>query len=188
MVEINHPGTQPIETERLILRRFTLDDAQQMYDNWACDPVVTRYLTWPPHENVEGTRYVLNLWLTEYANNPDSYNWAITLRDSGEVIGSIGLLHFDEKNQKAEAGYCMGRQWWGSGIMTEALHGVLDYAFRTIGLHRVQARHDTHNPASGRVMQKAGMSFEGIDRQSSLKHGEFRDCARYAILANEWRK
>ena len=87
-LEINHTGTRTIETGRLILRRYTLDDAPVMFKNWASDPAVTEYLTWPPHESVDVTRWVIGDWLKRY-EQPDYYHWGLELRDIGEVIGDI---------------------------------------------------------------------------------------------------
>ena len=90
---MNHQGTKTLESERLLLRRFTIDDAQAMYDNWANDSDVTKYLSWPTHTSVEISRNVLTDWDNKYKNN-DVYNWAIVLKSRGnEPIGSIGVVH-----------------------------------------------------------------------------------------------
>jgi ribosomal-protein-alanine N-acetyltransferase len=88
---MNHTGTTQLHTERLTLRRFALDDAQAMFDNWASDAEVTRFLTWPAHASVEVTASVLGDWIAQYAQ-PDFYQWAICLRETGEPVGSISVV------------------------------------------------------------------------------------------------
>lgn len=185
---MNHIGTQIIETQRLILRPFTMADATAMYENWASDPEVTRYLTWPTHSSIEITRMVLRDW-TEGYEYPDRYNWAITLKGGDDrPIGNISAVYVYEKIDAVEIGYCMGRPWWGGGIMTEALKGVIGYFMDQVCTNRIAARHDINNPASGRVMQKAGMTYEGTLRQVDRNNTGLCDASYYSILAEEWRR
>ena len=183
---MNHIGTKVIETERLILRPFTMADAQPMFDNWASDPAVTKYLSWPAHGSVDITEMVMKDWVEGYAD-PDRYNWAITLKEKGdEPIGNISVVHVDDHTESVEIGYCMGRAWWGGGIMAEALKAVIDFFMAEVGTNRVYARHDTGNPNSGKVMAKAGMTFEGVIRQSGRNNQGIVDLAYYSILRSEW--
>ncbi|MBQ8236707.1 MAG: GNAT family N-acetyltransferase [Oscillospiraceae bacterium] len=185
---MHHIATQRIETARLILRPFIMADATAMYENWASDPAVTQYLTWPPHSSVEVTRMVLGDWIEKY-RNPDWYNWAITLNDGKDTpIGNISAVACAETTGSVEIGYCLGRAWWGSGIMTEALRAVIGFFIGQVGVNRVEARHDTQNPASGKVMQKAGMTFEGILRQAAKNNRGVIDIGVHSILASEWNK
>lgn len=185
---MKHIGTQTIETPRLILRPFEMKDARAMYDNWASDPEVTKYLTWPVHSSVEITRMVLRDWVDGY-ESPTRYNWAIVLKSGdGNPIGNISAVHLDEKTSAVEIGYCMGQPWWGVGIMTEALKAVTGFFVEQVRVNRVGARHDANNPASGRVMAKAGMTFEGTLRQSAVNNRGIVDMCCYSILAEEWKK
>ena len=93
---MQHSGTKTIETERLILRQFRLEDAEDMYKNWASDEAVTRYLTWPTHDSVETSREVLRMWTEGYAS-PDYYQWCIEYKEAGEAIGSISIVNINEK-------------------------------------------------------------------------------------------
>lgn len=185
MLDLNLTGTQAIETERLIFRRFISEDLDSIYCNWTSDGEVTRYLSWNVHESVDVTRQVLESWLEEYQNT-SNYHWAIVLKDIDQPIGSISLLNFSAQHCKAEAGYCIGSRWWGQGIMTEALKAVIAYAFRVLGLNRLETCHDVLNAASGKVMQKAGMRLEGRFRQWKYKKGRFVDYDHYAILREEY--
>lgn len=185
---MKHLGTQTIETRRLILRRFTMTDVLPMYENWASDPEVTRYLTWPPHSSTAVTAMVMTDWVDGYERD-DRYNWAITLKEAGDApIGNISVVHSNDDMASGEIGYCMGKRWWRGGIMTEALEAVIDYLIGRVGFNRVEARHDTNNPASGRVMEKCGMTFEGIHRQAARNNQGIVDIAVRSILAEEWNK
>jgi [ribosomal protein S5]-alanine N-acetyltransferase len=187
MDTLNLTGTMEIETSRLILRRFTPDDAEDMYANWAGDPEVTKFLMWDAHTDAAATHSLLEQWAQAYAD-PRTFLWAIVLKETGKPIGSISLLNFNEQDRKAEVGYCIGRRWWGKGLMAEALRAVLTFAFDTVGLNRVEACHDTRNIASGRVMQKAGMEREGHFRQWKYRKGRFCDFEFYAILKEDFSK
>ena len=182
-----HKGTRPLETPRLILRRFTADDAQAMYDSWASDPEVARYLTWPPHESVEVTRALLEDWTGHYAE-PNYYNWVMALEETGQIIGNVSVVRSDERIDEVELGYCMSRAFWGKGYMPEAVSAVIGYFFTEVGANRVSAKHEVENAKSGRVMQKAGMRFEGVRRQGFLGNRGIVDVACYAILAEDWKK
>ncbi len=181
---MNKIGTKTIETDRLILRRFTLEDAEDMYRNWACDPEVTKYLTWPCHESVDSTRMLLTDWVAHYEEG-DYFNWAIELKENGQVIGNISVVQLTEQIDAAEIGYCMSPSYWGRGIMPEALKAVTDYLFEEAGLNRIAARHDVNNPKSGRVMDKAGMKVEGTLRASARNNQGICDMVIHAILRSD---
>ena len=138
-----------IETERLTLRPFCIDDAQAMFDNWASDPAVTRFLTWTPHESVEVTRAVISSWVAR-----ESAEWCIVPKEYGEAMGSMGVVNVD--GDTVEVGYCLSQKCWGRGYAAEALRATIQALF-AMGAKRVTAKHDVNNPNSGRVMQKAGM-------------------------------
>lgn len=181
---MKHLGTRTITTERLILRRFTLEDAQAMYHNWASDPDVTRYLTWPAHGSVEITQMVLCDWIADYEKD-DFYQWAIELRELGQPIGTISVVSHNDKAQLVHIGYALGRRWWRRGIMTEALQAVMDYLFDEVGVNRIESRHDPRNPNSGKVMRKCGMQYEGTLCQSDWNNQGICDASWYALLAEE---
>ena len=183
---MEHKGTVYIETERLILRRFTLDDAPAMYKNWASDDEVTKYLMWKAHSDISVSETVLRDWIGNYAKD-DFYQWAIVFKEySDEPVGSIAVVeNIDETVQKAHIGYCIGKPWWHKGIMSEALKAVINFLFDEVGVNRVESRHDPRNPNSGAVMQKCGMKYEGTHRQSDRNNQGICDACYYAILADE---
>jgi len=183
---LTHKGTVTLNTKRLILRRFTAADADAMFKNWANDPEVTKFLTWPLHGKVENTQGLLNIWCERY-ESPNCYNWAIELRDFGEPIGSIEVVDVSDTHMRCEIGYCMSKAYWSQGIMSEALSAVLSFLFLEVGVNRIQAKHDTRNPASGRVMAKNGMQLEGILREFSYHETlDFCDIVVYSILRREF--
>ena len=182
---MKHCGTQTLETKRLILRRFTVRDADAMYTNWASDPEVTRYLTWPAHAGVETSRAVLADWTAAYAQE-SCYQWAIVLKDrADEPVGSIGAVDVSDDIAAVQIGYCLGRRWWHQGIMSEALGAVMDFFFDAVGCNRVAGRHDPRNPHSGMVMQKCGMKYEGTQRSADRNNQGICDTSWYALLKDE---
>ena len=184
---ITHKGTQTIETPRLILRRAVLEDAEPMFRNWASDPEVTKYLTWPTYEAIETAYQILDLWVSEYEKS-NYYQWMIVLKELGEPIGSISVVRQNDRVEEAEIGYCIGSPWWHRGIMTEALMAVIEYLFTEVGMNRVAARHDLNNPHSGGVMRKCGMKYEGTNRACDRNNQGICDAVQYAILYSEWQK
>ena len=181
---MKHLGTKQIETPRLILRRFEASDAQAMFDNWASDPDVTKYLTWPAHGSIDITKWVLNDWISHYEEDT-YYQWAIVPKDFGEPIGSISVVGRNDDVEMVHIGYCIGKAWWHRGIMTETLRAVLDFFFEDVGVNRVETRHDPNNPHSGAVMRKCGMEYEETLRQSDRNNQGICDADWYAILREE---
>lgn len=184
---MNHKGTWIIETERLLLRPFVIADAKPMYENWASDYEVTKYMNWPVQKNMAEAETVVQGWIKRYTED-NFYHWAVIVKEDNCLAGSVSVVSCDESVEKMEMGYCIGKKWWNKGIMTEALSAVIDYLFVEVGVHRVQARHDTDNPASGKVMQKCGMKYEGTMRKADRTNNGICDIAYYAILAEEYIK
>ena len=128
---VKHLGTKRIETERLVLRRFTLEDADAMYRNWASDLEVTKFLMWPTHSSVEVTKEVLTDWVASYEKD-DRYEWCITKKEDGEPIGSIGVVKVSDRIKMAEIGYCISRDCWHQGITSEAMKAVMTYLLEEV--------------------------------------------------------
>ena len=182
---MKHCGTQRIETDRLILRRYVIEDADAMYKNWASDSEVTKFLTGQPHSSVDVSRSIIEDWLKEYSDEK-YYQWAIVLKDNGnEPIGGISVVHMNEDISMVHIGYCLGRAWWRRGIMSEALKAVMDFMFDTVEVNRVESRHDPMNPNSGKVMQKCGMKYEGTLRSADRNNQGICDACYYALLRSE---
>lgn len=184
---MKHLGTKRIETERLILRPFSMEDAGAMYDNWASDPEVTKFLSWPTYKTVDTAYEILDIWTKQYAD-PTFYQWAIQLKELGQPIGSISVVNFSDSVEMAEIGFCIGKNWWGQGIMTEAMQSVMAYLFEEVGVQRIEAGHDPNNPASGAVQRKCGLKYEGTFRRRIRSNQGITDVAWYAMLKEEWGK
>jgi RimJ/RimL family protein N-acetyltransferase len=173
-----------LTTQRLRLRPFRSTDAPDV-QRLAGEREIASTTCSVPHPYRDGAA---ELWINTHAGAFEegaSATLAITLQKTGELIGAIGI-EVNEKNDWAEAGYWIGVPYWGHGYATEALRAMIPWAFETLNLNRIQACHFTRNPASGRVMQKAGMTLEGILRQRVKKWGKFEDIAVYAILRHEY--
>ena len=182
---MKHLGTKTIETKRLILRKFTIDDAENMYKNWASDDEVTKFLTWPTHKSVEVSKSIIKLWIKE-AESEKSYQWCIELKDTKEAIGSIGVVNIFEDVEVVEIGYCIGKSYWKQGIVCEAFKALIDFFFQEVQVNRIEAKHDTNNPGSGKVMSKCGLKFEGIKRSGGINNTGICDIAFYGALKGDW--
>ena len=174
-------GTEMLQTDRLILRRFVESDAEAMFQNWASSAENLTYVTWNPHPDVEVTRNSILNWVGSYAN-PNYYKWAICLKETPEqVIVDISIVEMDENDSCCEIGYILGKNYWGRGMMTEALKVVLDFCFIQAGFQKVRARYASLNPASGRVMEKAGMSYLKTVANEVERKGYIADLIYYQI-------
>ena len=182
---MKHLGSKTIHTKRLTLRPFVVSDTEAMYENWASDPEVVRYLTWPIHSSADATRALLESWCANYAQ-PDYYQWAIQPDGTDEVIGSIAAVKINEHTGCITIGYCLGQKWWGQGYMPEALSALIRFFFNEVCANRIEAQHDLNNPKSGRVMQKCGMQKEGILRSAGFNNQGICDEVVYSILRSEY--
>lgn len=184
-VLMKHYGTQKLETDRLILRKYVSEDAAAMYKNWASDKEVTKYLTWPAHSSQEISQKVIDDWVDKYSDE-SCYHWAIVLKDNGdEPIGDIAVVGIKKDISMAHVGYCIGRAYWHKGITSEALKAVMDFLFDVVDVNRIEARHDPRNPNSGKVMKKCGMKYEGTLRSSDRNNQGICDACYYALLKSE---
>ena len=173
-----------LQTERLVLRAFTLADAPEV-QRMAGDRDIASTTAVIPHPYDDG---VAEAWIgsydSEYAEGR-RVNFAITRRADGILVGCIGL-GINREHERAELGYWIGKPYWNQGIATEAARAVISYGFDTLKLHRIFAHYLTRNPASGRVMSKAGMRYEGTLREHVLKWETFEDIALHGVLARDW--
>lgn len=172
---------ETFQTERLHLRKPRMDDAPVIFERYAQDPEVTRYLVWKPHKTIQETEQFLlacgQLWRTG-----KDFAYAMTLKHNDNPIGMFGL---HPMNLKIEVGYALARPYWGTGFMTETLRAVIAWAFAQPDIYRVQAICDVDNFASARVMEKSGMTREGLLRRYTLHPNlsdEPRDALMYAVI------
>ena len=175
-----------IETERLILRKLTMRDASDMF-RYCQDKEVARHVLWEAHTSILETRAYIRYNLYQYRSGEPA-SWCIVLRETNRVVGTIGYMSYNADNSTVEIGYSLAREQWGKGLMTEALLAVIGETFRTLKVHRIEAMHFTDNPASGRVMEKCGMTHEGHMRERICCKGVFRDVEMWGILRKDWEK
>ncbi len=171
--------TARLETERLLLRPFTLADAPVVEREVARVEIARMTLT-IPHPYPEGGGAE---WISRARPGVD---FALELRDGGELVGAASLVA-EEEHRRAELGYWLAVELWGRGYMTEAAAAVVAYGFRTLTLNRVFAQCFAHNPGSRRVLEKIGMTYEGTRRRHAYRLGAFADIDQFGILRSEWR-
>ena len=176
---IHHIGTQPIQTERLLLRRFTVDDVHDAYEKWTSQKDSEFWE--PPHKKIEETEKVIREYVQNY-DNADWYMWAVVYQD--ELIGLVCGNEINERLKSICIGYCIANAYRNKGFATEASQALIKLFF-DIGFNRVFSMHNPRNPASGRVMQKCGMVFEGLIRGGDIFAGEICDSLQYAIVRSD---
>lgn len=181
---MEHKGTKQFETDRLIMRPFSPNDADSCISNWATDPEVYRYMSQEAQTPQEVTDWLSSA--DEAYASPETYYWAIVEKASREVIGEIFVDDFGVRNSWCELDWKIGKTFWGKGYTTEAAKVIIRYLLNEVGFHRVQAKCCVENPASERVMQKSGMTKDGTLRgYFHTKDNRWCDVVMYAILEND---
>ncbi|WP_268874492.1 GNAT family N-acetyltransferase [Rossellomorea aquimaris] len=174
-----------IETKRLILRRMDMKDVKRMFDYIFSDNRVMDNLIKGPHKSISETVNRLTEITNQYECEKFCY-WGIVLKESGDLIGAIDLYNINEDTENCEVGYDIGFNWWNRGYGTEALQAIVEFAFRSMNIHKISATHGMDNPASGKIMLKVGMKQEGIIRDMIRKNNQYKDCGIYGILQHEY--
>lgn len=164
-----------METERLILRKLTADDAEKMFENWTNDEEVTKYLTWLPHKTLEVTREILEDWLEDY-EDPETVRFGIELKENHDLIGEIDVVRFIDGIPVI--GYASSRKYWGHGYMTEACKAMIEHLF-SLGYNEIRFEADVRNIGSNRVAEKVGFK---------LSHQETKQCSIFKpeIVTMNW--
>lgn len=155
---MQHIGTKQLETERLILRRYRMEDADDMFANWVTDPEVVRFWDWKPHQDIAETKSLLRSWINEYEKD-DYYHWVIVCKNNMQAIGYIYLDSIDNLECSGAVHYLLSKVYWNQGLMSEACKRIIKYAFQEVGFNRIYSYHHSDNAASGKVMQKSGMTL-----------------------------
>ena len=175
-----------LETPRLILRRIAMSDAKDIFA-YSADEEVARHVLWTAQKSLSEAKAYCKYMMRRYRNDEPA-SWGIEWKATGQIIGTIGFMWIQKENASAEVGYSLSRAFWNQGIMTEALKELIRYGFRSMNLNRIEAQHETENPASGAVMRKCGMRREGTLRQRLLNKGRFVDVELYAILRRDFQQ
>lgn len=157
------------EKSRLSFRKITEDDAQTIFNGWASNPEVTKYVTWEPHESVETTKQLVSYWVSEY-DKPYTYRYGIIIKKTNELIGMIDVVKYHEG--VPEIGYCISQQHWNKGYTTESTKMLIDILFKD-GYSKILIDALEVNVASNRVIQKCGFKFVSNEVINQGKHKDF---------------
>ncbi len=182
---LRHNGTNTIETERLILRRFRYTDDDAMLKYWIADEKIQSLYSEPVYTTKEEVKELLDKYIGSYEKS-DYYRWAVIEKNSNECIGQIAYFLVDSKNHFAEIEYCIGSDFQCRGYATEATKAVIAYGFNNIGLHKVQICTKTINKPSKRVIEKCGFTYEGTLRDYFYMNGEYVGRLYFSILRSEY--
>lgn len=172
-----------LETNRLRLRKILPLDMEDMYE-YSSSELVTKYLTWYPHRNMEFTKNYIDFLQTQY-NIGSFWDWAVIFKENSKMIGTCGFTSFDYHNNTAEVGYVFNNDYWGIGIAPEALREVIKFGFEKLSLHRIEGKYIASNYKSRLVMEKCGMKYEGIRRGAMVIKGGYRDIGVCALLSSD---
>ena len=183
---VNIP-VQELATPRLQLRRLTEADAPVFYEKLGSSMAVTQYMLWQPHTSVADSIASIRKALRGYEDGT-SCRWAIVQKQTGNLIGMIALLPRDAEKGLCSFAYMFCEEVWNQGYCTEALIAVIDFAFSHCGAQRIVADHFVENPASGAVMQKAGMRYLQTVPGKYEKYGKLHDAREYELTRNQWQK
>ncbi|WP_341735731.1 GNAT family protein [Microcoleus sp. CAWBG640] len=173
-----------IETERLLLRKITLNDANDMFE-YGSDPLVSQYTMWSTHTSIEDTKSFLRS-LTKMYKKRELIDWGIVHKSEQKLIGTCGYVEWSMNHSRAQIGYALSRKYWNQGYMSEAVSAIIDFGFREMSLNKIEARCAQKNIASARVMEKVGMQLEGILRQQLFVKDQYWDLKIYSILRDDF--
>ena len=182
---ITHVGSQTIETERLILRKFSYNDDDSMLKYWISDPNIQSLYSEPIYTNKQEVKGILDKYLSSYEKN-DYYRWAIISKELDECIGQIAYFLVDSKNHFAEIEYCIGSKFQCKGFATEATKAVIEFGFHEMNLHKVQISTKSINTQSKRVIEKCGFTYEGTLRDYFYTDDQYVGRLFFSILRDEY--
>ena len=173
-----------LSTKRLILRKLSHEDQNDIFE-YASIPEVSNYLPWEPHKSIADTLEFLKLVEQEF-NDLKFIVFGIELKTEKKLIGTIALRNWDKPDRCIDVGYAISKKYWNKGLTTEAVKAVIKFGFEKLNANRIEAHCDENNTASYRVMEKAGMKYEGTLRQKVLIKNKFMNMKFYSILREEY--
>ena len=173
--------TPTLKTERILLRPLSVSDAEAVFNNWATDPDVTKYMRWSPHKSIEVTLEWLTAEEADIASDK-SFQWIFVSRENSEVFGSGGIIYNKEQGM-FEIGYVIMKKYWNQGLTTEAAVAMVDFAVRELNQKKLYARHAKENPASGKVMEKTGFVYLRDGQYASFDNERVFECKEYVLTA-----
>lgn len=172
-----------LHTERLHLRKMKVSDSSNLFKIWS-DPEVTKFMNVSCFTDENQAKEMINL-LDDLSRDSKAIRFSIIIKESNEIIGSCGFNSFDFENEKAEIGYDVAKSYWGRGYASEAICSLLDHAFSSLKLNRVEAKVDPENVNSIKLLQKLNFTFEGTLRQYERVEGKFNDLNIYSKLISD---
>ena len=173
-----------LQTERLTLREMTLDDAQDVFE-YSCAPEAFKFVGGEVHQLIEDSIKFLKEIIEKYKSR-EIIVWGIFHKEHNKLIGDCGFINRSRKQARAEMDYFLSKEYWNQGLMTEAVKETTRFGFEALGLNRIQAICEVANVSSARVMEKAGMQFEGVLRNYIRYNGRPLDMKMYSIIRSEW--
>ena len=180
MLEFKFGHFSVLETERLLLRKFRLEDAPELFAQRTNDEV-WKYIDKPKTQNLEEAMELIKKILAAYENN-EGIAWVMELKESEKNIGNISFWRIEKENHRAEIGYLLLPEYWGKGIVKEAIDAVVEYGFREIKIHSIEANVNPNNKASLKLLEKAGFTQEGYFKENYFYNGKFYDSAIYSVV------
>lgn len=175
-----------LETERIRLRHLEESDIDSLFEIFSDAEAMRFFGIVPFAERADAKNYLAEIHAG--FGKKTLFQWGIALRETDQVIGTSTLFHADEKNRRAELGYALNRQFWGKGLIAEALNSLLTFTFEKLNLHRLEADVDPRNTASVKVLERLGFQKEGFLRERWIVQGEIQDAVFYGLLKSDWNK
>lgn len=175
---------ETLETERLILRKLSMEDLYDYYERIGSDGEVSKFMLWEPHQDIGETLETFDKSLAAYEKGK-YYRWVAEEKNGDGIIGTMSLLRFDEEEDSCSFAYMFAKDWWGQGYATEAMTAVLNFAVEKMGIKKITAEHFAGNPASGAVMRKLGMTHIGTVKDKYEKHGRKVDAELYELVLDQ---
>ncbi len=182
---IQYVNYHELETKRLLLRKQTWDDTEDMHNKLLSDPDVGRYMLWHPTSDLNVTRGNMERFMHMY-ENPYFYRWILEKKDTHELIGLIQMVRLDDETNTSEFAYMLAKEYWNHGYMTEALKRLFTFGFEELKLEVIKGDHFIENPASGHVMQKAGMRYTGDIEDTTGNDKGYKMLSHYEITRDEF--
>ncbi|MEQ2528394.1 GNAT family protein [Bacillaceae bacterium CLA-AA-H227] len=173
-----------LETKRLILRKVTKEDAEDML-KYLSDEVVMKYYGLEPFKTIDDAMDEISWYLSLFENKTGN-RWGITLKGKGAMIGSCGFHNKVSQHSRTEIGFELSREYWGEGIASEAIKAILQYGFEHMELNRIEALIEPPNLPSQKLVEKQGFVREGLLRQYEYTSGKFDDLYMYSMLKRDF--
>lgn len=183
-LELNFTPFPVLETERLVIRAFTNDDAEALL-SFRSNPEAMRFVPRPLQRNTEEALEMIGMINHNIAAN-ECIGWCVVLKSSGKVIGSVSFHRIEKEHHRAELGYMLHPDYWGKGLVTEAVRAIVDYGFRELNFHSIEAIIDPDNTASASVLNKLHFVKEAHFKENFVHNGRFTDTAIYSLLKSDY--